>query len=51
MLHLYFFKSSEERDDLNCLTVMCSSLRRAYRLAFINFDKHGYKGFPVRLAI
>lgn len=51
MLHIYFFKSSEERDDLNCLTIMSSSLIRAYELAVINFTKNGYKGYPVRLAI
>uniref|UniRef100_A0AAU8MH34 Transposase n=1 Tax=Geladintestivirus 5 TaxID=3233137 RepID=A0AAU8MH34_9CAUD len=51
MLHLYFFKSSEERDGLSCLTVMSSNIRRAYRLAVINFIKNGYKRYPVRLAI
>ena len=51
MLHLYFFKSSEERDGLSCITVMSSSARRAYGLAFLNFIKNGYKGYPVRLSI
>ena len=51
MSHIYFFKSSEERDGLSCLTIMSSSLRRAYGLAVINFIKNGYKGYPVRLAI
>ena len=51
MLHIYFFKSSEERDDLSCLTIISSSPRRAYGLAVINFIKNGYKGYPVKLAI
>ena len=51
MLHIYFFKSSEERDGLSCLTIMCSSSRRAYGLAVINFLKNGYKGYPVRLSV
>ena len=51
MLHIYFFKSSEERDELSVLTVMSSSARRAYGLAFLNFIKNGYKGHPVRLSI
>ena len=51
MSHIYFFKSSEERDDLSCLTIMSSSIRRAYGLAVINFIKNGYKGHPVRIAI
>ena len=51
MLRIYFFKSSEERDGLSCLTIMSSSSRRAYVLAAINFIKNGYKGYPVRLAI
>ena len=51
MLRIYFFKSSEERDDLSCLTIMSSSSRRAYGLAAINFIKNGYKGYTVRLAI
>ena len=51
MLHLYFFKSSEERDGLSCLTVMSSDSIRAYVLAVTNFHKNGYKGYPVRLAI
>lgn len=51
MSHLYFFKSSEERDGLSCLTIMSSSPIKAYVLAVINFHKNGYKGYPVRLAI
>ena len=51
MLHLYFFKSSEERDGLSCLTIISSSPRRAYGLAVINFIKNGYKGYPIRLAV
>lgn len=51
MSHLYFFKSSEERDGLSCLTVMSSSPRRAFGLAVINFIKNGYKGYPVRLSV
>ena len=51
MLHIYFFKSSEERDDLSCLTIISSSSKRAYGLAVINFTKNGYKGYPVRLVI
>ena len=51
MSHLYFFKSSEEHDDLSCLTIMSSSSKQAYGLAVINFNKNGYKGYPVRLAI
>ena len=51
MLHIYFFKSSEERDVLSCLTIISSSPRRAYGLAVINFIKNGYKGYPVKLAI
>ena len=37
MLHIYFFKSSEERDGLSCLTIISSSSKRAYGLAVINF--------------
>ena len=51
MLHLYFFKSSEERDGLSCITIMSSSPRRAFGLAVINFIKNGYRGYPVKLAI
>ena len=51
MTHIYFFKSSEERDGLSCLTIMSSSPRRAYGLAVINFLKNGYKGHPVRLSV
>ena len=51
MLHIYFFKSSEERDGLDCITIMSSSPRRAFGLAVINFIKNGYKGYPVKLAI
>lgn len=51
MSHLYFFKSSEERDGLSCLTIMSSSSKQAYGLAVINFFKNGYKGHPVRIAI
>ena len=51
MTHLYFFKSSEERDGLGCITIMSSSPRRAFGLAVINFIKNGYKGYPVKLAI
>ena len=51
MLHIYFFKSSEERDDLSVITIVSSSLKQAYRLAVINFTKNRYKGHPVRLAI
>ena len=51
MTHVYFFKSSEERDGLNCLIIMSSSPKRAYGLAVINFLKKGYKGYPVKLAI
>ena len=51
MLHIYFFKSSEERDGLSCLTIISSSPRRAYGLAVINFIKRGYKGYPVRLSV
>ena len=51
MLHLYFFKSSEERDGLSCLTIMSSSSKQAYGLAVINFTKNGYKGYPVRLSV
>ena len=51
MSHIYFFKSSEERDGFNSLIIMSSSPRRAYGLAVINFIKRGYKGYPVKLAI
>ena len=51
MIHIYFFKSSEERDGLSCLTIISSNPKRAYGLAVINFTKNGYKGYPVRLAI
>lgn len=51
MSHTYFFKSSEERDGLSVLTVFTSNVRRAYALAFNNFIKNGYKGYPVRLAV
>lgn len=51
MSHIYFFKSSEERDGLSCLTVISSSPRRAYGFAVINFIKNGYKGYPVKLTI
>lgn len=51
MIHIYFFKSSEERDGLSCLTIISSSPKRAYGLAVINFTKNGYKGYPVKLAI
>ena len=51
MLHIYFFKSSEERDGLSCLTIISSSPKRAYGLAILNFTKNGYKGYPGRLAI
>ena len=51
MTHIYFFKSSEERDGLGCITIMSSSPRRAFGLAVINFIKNGYKGYPIRLAV
>ena len=51
MSHIYFFKSSEERDGLSCLTIISSSPKRAYGLAIINFIKNGYKGYPVRLSV
>ena len=51
MSNIYFFKSSEERDGLSCLTVMSSNPIKAYVLAVTNFHKNEYKGYTIKLAI
>lgn len=48
-MRVYFFKSSNKRDELSQLTIASTSMLRAYALAVINFKNNGYKGTPVRL--
>lgn len=50
MNHIYFFESSNKRDKLTILTVITSSISRAFKIAQFNFIKHSYKGKP-KLAI
>lgn len=51
MKHLFFFQSSNSKDGLSTLTVFASSARKAYALAVKNFNKNGYKGVPVTIAL
>lgn len=50
-MKLYFFTSDNPADKCSGITILTSSARRAFALAFNNFIKNGYKGYPVILAI
>lgn len=51
MLHIFFFKSSCNKDNVSNITVLTTNVMKAYHLATKQFIKHGYKGYPVRVAI
>lgn len=50
-MKFYFFKSSRKSDKCSQVTIITSSVRRAYALAVVKFKEYGYKGTPKRLMI
>ena len=50
-MKIYFFTSSRKSDKISQITIMTSSLRRAYSIAIIKFKEWGYEGTPKLLAV
>lgn len=48
-MHIYFYTSSRKSDKCSQITILSSTLRRAYALAVVQFKKHNYKGTPRRI--
>ena len=51
IMHLYFFKSTCDKDSVSNLSIFTNSSARAFFLARRYFAKHNYKGEPAMLAI
>lgn len=51
MKHLYFFVSSNTKDELSTMTVLAKSIKSAYALAIKSFKQNNYEGEPQLLAI
>lgn len=51
MKHLYFFVSTNAKDELSTMTIIASSILKAYALARRAFVNAGYEGEPIQLAI
>lgn len=50
-MHIYFFKSTCDKDSVNNLSIFTSNYIKAFVLARKYFAKHNYKGEPEMLAI
>ena len=51
IMHLYFFKSTCDKDSISNLTILTSNRIKEFVLAHRYFAKHNYKGEPAMLAI
>lgn len=51
IMHLYFFKSTCDKDSVSNLSIFTNSSTRAFTLAHRYFAKHNCKGEPAMLAI
>lgn len=50
-MHFYLFKSTNEKDSVNRISIFTTSSHKAFALAHNYFAKHGCKGKPALLAI
>lgn len=50
-MKFYFFKSTNEKDSNNYITIITKSMNRAFILAHNYFVKNHYKGEPEMLLI
>lgn len=51
MLHIYFFCSTNSKDEISCITILTVNEAKAYHLANKHFAKHKCKGVPQILAV
>ena len=51
IMHIYFFKSTCDKDSISNLTILTSNSIKAYVLAYRYFAKCNCKGEPAMLAI
>lgn len=50
-MHIYFFKSTNEKDSISRISIFTSTRKKAIALARNYFAKHKCKGEPAMLAI
>lgn len=50
-MHIYFFKSTDDKDSISRLSIFTTDVKKAFMLASKYFNRYNCKGVPQIIAV